>query len=166
MNTARGFLAEFLVAQAVAGTAPTRVEWAPHDVEATDGTRIEVKASGYSQSWGGATSTPLYRFGSVTADKAWNEERGEYLAVEPADRVHVWVFALHEARREDLYDQLDLDSWMFRVVPHAWLLATGQASAGLGFFDRHEIAQIRWGELAEAVHAARVAHDRLRASAS
>lgn len=43
MNTARGYLAEFSVAKAVGSKAPMRIEWAAHDVDAEDGTRLEVK---------------------------------------------------------------------------------------------------------------------------
>jgi len=162
MNTARGFLAEFLVAQAVGSPAPIRVEWAAYDVEGADGTRIEVKASGYSQSWGGPESKPRYRFKAVNADQQWDEERGEYLAIEAADRVHVWVFALHMARRDQSYDQLDLDSWSFQAVPHAWLLATGQTSAAPTFFEQNGFEPVAWSELGEAVKAARTEHERLR----
>lgn len=49
-NNVRGYVAEFLVAQAV-GADAARVEWDPWDVAAPDGTRIEVKSSGYLQAW-------------------------------------------------------------------------------------------------------------------
>ena len=48
MSNARGYLAEFLVAQAVGATGP-RVEWDTYDVLAPDQTRIEVKSSGCLQ---------------------------------------------------------------------------------------------------------------------
>ena len=50
MNNVRGYLAEFLVAQAV-GSKAARVEWDDYDVLAPDGTRIEVKSSGLLQAW-------------------------------------------------------------------------------------------------------------------
>lgn len=164
MNNARGFLAEYLVARAVGSEASMRVEWAPHDVERPDGTLIEVKASGYSQSWRAPDSKPCYSFKSVRSTQIWDDRVGAWRTVEPADRVHVWVFALHSARRSDPYDPLDIDSWSFRVVPHAWLLGIGQSSAGLSFFDRHGIDAVGWRGLREAVVAARAEHDRLRAA--
>lgn len=165
MNNARGFLAEYLVARAVRSEAPMRVEWAPHDVEGRDGTLIEVKASGYSQSWRGPDSKPSYSFKSVRSTQVWDERLGAYRTVDPADRVHVWVFALHSARRSDAYDALDIDFWSFRVVPHAWLLGSDQTSAGLSFFDRHGIEMVGWRGLSEAVVTARAEHDRLRTAA-
>ena len=45
-NNVRGYLAEFLVARAV-GSEAMRVEWDPWDVTTPDGTKIEVKSSGF-----------------------------------------------------------------------------------------------------------------------
>lgn len=132
MNNARGYLAEFLVAQAVGDTSSVRVEWGPYDVQATDGTLIEVKAAGYLQSWTTSKlSTPDWSFRSVRADRVWSEDRGAYVPVDPETRVHVWVFALQTARDPAQYDPLDVGQWEFRVVPHRQLLRAGQASARL-----------------------------------
>jgi len=49
-NNVRGYLTEFMVARAVGATG-ARVEWDPWDVAAPDETKIEVKSSGYLQSW-------------------------------------------------------------------------------------------------------------------
>jgi hypothetical protein len=132
MNTARGYLVEFLVARALGDPAPMRVEWGPYDVKAADGTLIEIKTAGYLQSWGGKQpSTPSWSFNSVVADQVWAEDRGEYVAVEPADRVHVWIFALQICKDPVGYDPLSLDQWEFRVMPHRQLLAAGQRNARL-----------------------------------
>jgi hypothetical protein len=54
-----------------------RVEWGTHDVEAADGTRVEIKTAGYLQSWATKKpSTPSWTFKSVTADKVWSEDLG------------------------------------------------------------------------------------------
>src|SRR3712207_1130622 len=96
MNNARGYLVEYLVARAVGDARPLRIEWGAHDVEAADGTRIEVKAAGRLQSWvTRKLSTPSWSFGSVRADRVWSVDLGDYVSVDPADRIDVWVFALH-----------------------------------------------------------------------
>ena len=51
-NTARGVLAEFLVASALGRTDTRRKGWDNFDVQTATGVRVEVKASGYLQSWG------------------------------------------------------------------------------------------------------------------
>lgn len=155
MNTARGYLAEFLVASAVGSDAPIRVEWAAHDIDSEDGARLEVKASGYLQSWTQAKpSAPSFSFRSVRATKVWDPALGAYRDVDPASRVDAWVFALQTCRDPEAYDPLDAGQWEFRVVPHRQLLASGQTSASLSFFDRIGAGPVRFGELAEVVRGA------------
>lgn len=162
MNTARGFLAEFFVARAVGSTAPIRVEWADYDVEARDRTRIEVKASGYLQSWvQRRPSVPSYSFKSVNADRGWDAEAGTFVPVDPAERVHTWVFALQTCRDHSRYDPLDVAQWEFRVMSHRRLLESGQKSARLSFFDRMGVRAVEFDDLAEAIGAARRDHEQL-----
>ena len=162
MNTARGFLVEFLVAQAVGADAPMRVEWASHDVEAPDGTRIEVKASGYLQSWvTRRPSVPTFRFKSAYATTVWDSAVADYVEVDVEERVHIWVFALQTCREHESYDPLEIKQWEFRVLPHRSLVRTGQKSAGLSFFDRLGAPPVVWEELPSAITAGRREHDRL-----
>ncbi|MBK7706563.1 MAG: hypothetical protein IPJ30_12495 [Acidobacteria bacterium] len=52
MNTARGVLAEFIVAKALGiSTEGVRAGWDPFDLETEDGIKIEVKSASYIQSW-------------------------------------------------------------------------------------------------------------------
>jgi hypothetical protein len=149
-------------AKALGDESPVRVEWGPYDVEAADGTRVEIKTAGYLQSWATKkVSTPSWTFKSVTADRVWSEDRGTYLPVNPGARVHVWIFALQTCQDPQAYDPLSVDQWEFRVMPHHELLATGQQSAGLSFFDRYDISPVAYSEIASAVQAARAANERL-----
>lgn len=54
-NTQRGVLAEFFVALALGRTQTRRRAWDNYDVTTHSGLRVEVKASGYLQSWAQAT---------------------------------------------------------------------------------------------------------------
>lgn len=161
MNTTRGVLVEFLVAKAVGDDSSFRTEWGPWDVKADDGTLIEIKTSGYSQSWDGADSNPRFEFRAVNADQTWNEEAGRYVDVDPDRRVHVWIFAVHMTRRSEAYDPLDLDSFSFYVVPHIWLRRRGTKSMSLSVLEKTEFEPVGWNGLREAVRAARVQNDRL-----
>ncbi|MBK8293677.1 MAG: hypothetical protein IPK93_02460 [Solirubrobacterales bacterium] len=162
MNTTRGFLAEFLVARAVGDPAPLRVEWGAFDICAADGTRIEMKASGYAQSWPGKKASVSFKFDTVHKTKGWDEHLGKDIEVDPRDRVHVWVFALQGTPRDaETYDPMDLDSWSFRVVPHAWLRTCGQESGAPSFFDKHGFQPVELAELPEAVRAARRLHEEI-----
>lgn len=162
MNTARGYLAEYLVAKAIGDDTLLRVEWGPYDAMAADGTRVEVKTSGRLQSWmTKKPSSPSWSFKSVRASRVWSNEIGDWVQIEPKERVHVWVFALQTCEEAERYDVLALDQWEFRVVPHRQLLATGQTSAGLSFFARHGIEPVPYRELRDAVRSARAANDAL-----
>lgn len=160
MNNARGYLVEFLVAQALRDPSPMRIEWGPWDVQAADGTLVEVRAAGRLQSWAAKRlTTPHWTFRSVRAARVWSDDLADHVEVAPADRVHVWVFALHTAEDPAAYDPLDLSQWEFRVMPHRELLASGQTSAGLSFFDRRGLRAVPYAALAEQVAAARIRND-------
>lgn len=154
MNNVRGYLAEFMVATATGSPTPARVEWAPFDVLTGDRTRVEVKATGYLQSWTNTTPTrPRWTFKSVDADRYWDEEKAVMVNVSPRDRVDVWVFALQTCQQAEQYDPLDVGQWEFRVVPHRELLKLDQRSVGPGSLDSGPIqaSPVSFEELGQAV---------------
>lgn len=110
-NNVRGYFAEFLVARAV-GAEHARIEWDAWDVTAPDGTRIEVKSSGYLQAWAqNKLSVPTFR---VTPTRGWDEATGARTPqVLNAD---VYVLSLHTAKRHEDYDPLDTGQWVFYVA--------------------------------------------------
>ena len=117
-NTARGLVAEFLVATALKTYIPDRprVEWDPYDFEAEiDDPRvsIEVKSSAYVQSWKQEKYSNL-QF-NIRATFKWNPETGKY-SNEPC-RADLYVFcALVEKKVRDQAAVLNTDKWRFRVV--------------------------------------------------
>lgn len=126
-NNVRGYLAEFLVARAVGSTSP-RVEWAPWDVTAPDGTRIEVKSSGFLQSWAQKRlSTPRFQvsaaYGWDAGTGAWSEEQGF--------NADAYVFCLHTAKTHDEYDPLALSQWQFYVAARQSIEDLAGAALGL-----------------------------------
>ncbi len=139
MNNARGYVAEFLVARALGSQAPIRVEWGAHDVTAADGTRVEVKSSGYLQSWG-QRKLSVPRFGLTGAKLA-----------DPMGRVDAWVFALHSCREHERYDPLAVEQWRFWAASNHTVEAWQQKSAGVTFVERHLGQPVEWHRLAEAV---------------
>ena len=156
MNTTRGFLAEYLVACAVDSPDQHRFEWAPYDVEGADGTRLEVKSSGYLQSWNpGRPSTPRWSFGAVDTTRQWSDKAGSYVPVDPATRVHAWVFALQTARTVEEYSPTNVGQWEFRVLANRELLSLPQRSIGLKKLDSLGVRAVDYEGLAGAVKAAR-----------
>ncbi len=114
-NATRGVLAEYLVAQALGVAADSiREEWAPYDLKALDGTRIEVKSAAYIQSWHqDKLSRITFR---VPKTHAWNKDtnRQSKTARYQAD---VYVFALLAHTDQRTLDPLNASQWEFFVVP-------------------------------------------------
>jgi len=148
-NTARGWLAEFLVARAV-GASGARVEWDAYDVMAPDGTTIEVKASGYSQSWR-RTGPPVIRFSGLPGRVGKTSWSAATATVGPAHVADVIVFAVHTTGQDEPYDGLDIDAWRFYVLPGLVVAGTAQASMTLSTVVRLGAASVAWDGLAEAI---------------
>lgn len=163
MNTTRGFLAEYIVAQAVKSKSDHRVEWDVFDVLAGDGTRIEVKSSGFLQSWAIAgRSTPRWGFSAIDTTRIWDEELREYVDVDPADRVDVWVFALQTATSMKEFDPTEIGQWEFRVVANCELLGLTQRSIGLRGLDTLGVKSVSYDDLANEVNSVARRNSRLR----
>ena len=107
-----GYLAELLVARAL-GAEGVRVELDPWDVTAPDGTKVEVKSSGYLQSWAQKKlSTPSYR---VAPAYGWDGATGS-ASTEQTFNADVYVFCLHTATSHHEYDPLNVSQWKFYVA--------------------------------------------------
>lgn len=128
-NTTRGGLAEFLVALALGVSHKERREWENFDVKAPDGTKVEVKATGYVQtdhSSAKQNSTPRWEdigpkkdsHGDKSGKSRWSD---------------VYVFSLHTETEPDMYDALDLSKWQFWVIATSILNSeiSDQQSIGL-----------------------------------
>ena len=112
-NTARGMLAEFLVATAVGQQEIPRVEWERFDLRTPSGVTIEVKSAAAIQSWKQAGPTPI-QF-TIGPRQGWDPETGKY--IEQARRwADLYVFCVLEGA-----DPLDMDKWQFYVLPSAVL---------------------------------------------
>lgn len=113
-NSLRGLIAEYLVASAVGAERPIRVEWDAYDVLAPGEVKIEVKASGYLQSWHQEQlSAPSF---DIAAKRSWCADTNT-VSAEPARAAHVYVFAVHHHEDKVTVDPLDVNQWTFYVVP-------------------------------------------------
>lgn len=149
MNTARGLLAEFLVARALSASQPVRKEWAAYDVVTPAGQMIEVKSSGFFQSWGQAVQTrPV--FSLTGAKEVWDEESGKYLAGQER-QIDAWVFALQACSDPRAYDPLNIDQWLFYVLSARKVEALAQKTARLSTIERIGGPPVAWSGLAVAV---------------
>lgn len=112
-NTERGVLAEYIVARAMGTEDLPRSNWASYDLIAGQ-IRIEVKASGYIQSWGQKGLSKI-QFG-IPKTVTWNHNKGRYEGGKTR-HADVYVFCLLKQCEQERLNPLDLSQWEFYVVP-------------------------------------------------
>lgn len=146
-NTVRPMVAEFLVAKALGAGHRPRVEWDSHDVETSDGLRIEVKSSAYLQAWRQSSLSRIVLSG-LTA-RTWNP------ATDYSDarsyNADGYVFALHTATEHSAYDALDTRQREFWVLPVDVVAETGKRSLGLDTVRSMGGPAVPYRDLAERV---------------
>ena len=120
-NTARGVLAEFLVAHALERTIEPRREWGAFDVRTESGIKVEVKSAAYAQSWPQEFPSKI-TFNIAPRTDAWDPDTNEWESFEqPARTADVYVFCLLGQPDDPDPDPMDLDQWEFYVLATATL---------------------------------------------
>jgi hypothetical protein len=147
LNSTRGMLAQFLVAKALDDPRLRDDGWGNFDVLTPEGIKVEVKSSGYLQSW---TQRKLSRivFSGLKA-RSWDAET-RYSA-EPEFRADVYVFAVHTCQDPAIYDPLALDAWIFYVLPATIVRALGQKTLSLARLATLAPSPVGWSKLPDAV---------------
>lgn len=153
LNSTRGMLAQFLVARAVGDPRPRDDGWGDFDVLTADGVKVEVKASGYLQSWKQAKPSKIV-FSGLKA-LPWSDETGEW-GSEPEFRADVYVFAVHLCTDHAAYDPLDLAAWRFYVLPASVLRALNQKTLTLSRLETLAPPPVPWAGLRDAISLAAV----------
>ena len=152
-NTTRGWFAEWLVGKAlgVIGDGDTRVEWDSVDLRYGD-IKIEVKASGLSQSWNRQNrSTPNFRI--PLRKMAWDAATDTWESFDPPRRVaDVYVFCLHHAVPATNENVADPARWTFWVIPTERLddRLGAQQTVRVSTLDSLA-APVGWSELRDAI---------------
>ena len=113
-NAERGVLAEYLVHHAVGGVSSTRTNWDRYDVLSPEGIAIEVKASGYIQTWSQDKLSSI-QF-SIRPTIALDEEKNNY-AGSPTRQSDIYVFCVHKHTDQETINPLDTEQWEFYVLP-------------------------------------------------
>lgn len=150
-NATRGQLAEFIVGSALGiDLSGVRNERDPYDLT-IDGIKIEVKASGYLQSWNQKKESTISW--SIRPTSSWNERANRYEG-EPRRQADVYVLALLTHLDKTTADPLDVSQWCFYVVPTALLDApawTRRKSISLPSVRRFVGEPTSYSELPHAV---------------
>ena len=159
MNNARGYLAEFLVGQALGVENLTRTEWDLFDLVLGDIT-IEVKSSARLQSWEQRKVSDL-KFTGLQGTRYHPRAPGNQL--DPLGKrlnAMVYVFCAHTITEHDKYDQLDLSQWEFYVLPRDIIAATGSNSLTIGRVRELTHGPTAWSQLRTAIETAAVEQKR------
>lgn len=113
-NTERGILAEYLVALACGIDHKPRISWDAYDLMLDDGTRIEVKTSGYLQTWKQKDySKPVFR---ISKTIAWDSIENLF-QTERMRQADIYIFALHAHKDQETINPLDTNQWEFYILP-------------------------------------------------
>jgi len=151
MNIVRGVLAEFLVFKAVCATVPeTRSVWDNFDVKSPEDIKIEVKSSGYCQSWPQREPSKI-GFSGLTGlrwdpDEGWSKEREV--------RADVFVFAVQTCKDPAKYEPLNVEQWEFYVVTGDEIRDRDTRAVGVEFLREQASGPKRYEELRQAILAA------------
>ncbi len=112
-NTERGKLAEYIVAMAIGTADEISTSWESYDLATPDGVRIEVKTSGYLQTWEQKSLSKI-NFG-IRPTHAWDSKENIYddSIVRQAD---AYVFCVHKHTEQDTLNPLDINQWDFYTL--------------------------------------------------
>lgn len=150
-NTMRGCLAEYIVAMALGITSGVRNAWEAYDLKFRDW-NIEVKASGYLQSWPQKRlSRPVF---SIRPARSWNPVTGQW-SNEVRRQSDLYVFCLHHHKDKATVNSLDLAQWSFYVLPTACLDCAPQfkdaSSIGLSALTTLNPSTVSFNDLGQSV---------------
>ncbi|MBD2261232.1 hypothetical protein [Pseudanabaena sp. FACHB-2040] len=154
-NTTRGILAEFIVASALNLTSSLRVEWNAFDLITPEQVRIEVKSAAYLQSWQQKKVSTI-RF-SIASSYGWNADTNEISQIRKRSS-DIYVFCLLIHKDKQTVNPLNMDQWIFYVLPTAQIdqQVPGQKTLSLSRMQQIGAVQASYETLAETVNT--VAH--------
>lgn len=113
-NAERGALAEYLVACALGIANTCRISWDRYDLITKEGIAVEVKTSGYIQTWEQESlSKPIFGIGATLG---WNSQTNQYDAV-PKRQADIYVFCHHSHTDQATVNPLDVSQWEFYLLP-------------------------------------------------
>lgn len=113
-NAERGALAEYIVACALGINHLVRISWDKYDLVTEDGVSVEVKTSGYLQTWEQKSLSKLI-FG-IQPTYGWDAKSNEYEA-EQKRQSDIYVFCVHKHKEQATVNPLLISQWDFYLMP-------------------------------------------------
>ena len=113
-NTERGDLAEYIVACALGIQNKERIPWNKYDSVSPEGITIEIKTSGYLQTWG-QKKLSLLNFG-IRPTKAWDRMTNDF-DTQKRRQADIYIFCVHKHKDQNTVNSLDINQWDFYILP-------------------------------------------------
>jgi hypothetical protein len=113
-NTARGILAEYIVAMALGVADGVRYGWDAFDLTTSSGVKIEVKSAAYLQAWyHKKLSATVF---TIRPTRIWNPDTNEF-DTEIRRQADIYVFCVLKHKDKSSLDPLNLNQWDFYLLP-------------------------------------------------
>lgn len=150
-NTARGVIAEYLVASVIGINEGIREAWAPYDLETSDGIKIEVKSSAYIQQWHQSKLSKISF--SIAPARAWNPETNQ-LENNRIRHSDIYIFCLFAHKDQSTIDPLNISQWEFYLIPTSTLngLLPAQKSITLSRLKSMNPVSIAYNNIPNSIH--------------
>lgn len=152
-NAMRGILAEYIVTSSVGMNSGIRTEWDAFDIETPEGIKVEVKSGAYIQSWEQKKHSTI-QF-SIRPTQGWDSESNER-NIEVRRQADVYVFCLLKHKDQSSINPLNLDQWVFYVLPTDTLnqYVGAQKTITLNSLESLNPSKVNYGELHASIKAA------------
>ena len=152
-NAMRGILAEYIVASSVGMNSGIRTEWDAFDIETPEGIKVEVKSGAYVQSWEQKKHSTI-QF-SIRPTQGWDSESNERNS-EVRRQADVYVFCLLKHKDQSSINPLNLDQWVFYVLPTNILNQSvgAQKTITLNSLESLNPSKVNYAELHASIEAA------------
>lgn len=113
-NAERGTLGEYLIACALGVQNTTRVAWDKYDLKSPEGIAVEVKTSGYLQTWEQSELSKIIF--SIPPTFGWDSKTNLYDSTQKR-QADIYVFCVHKHQEQETANPLDLEQWDFYLLP-------------------------------------------------
>lgn len=149
-NTARGVLAEYIVANALGiAEKATRIEWNAFDLMLKK-VKIEVKSSSYLQTWRQRRLSNI-TFG-IQRTRIWNPDNNQ-MEGDLKRQADVYVFCVLAHKTQESLNPLNLDQWEFYILPTTTLddNCLEQKTIGLNRIKSFGVEAVRYDQIADII---------------
>lgn len=145
-NTTRAVVGEYLVHKALDSSTKQRIDWDAYDI-LYKGFKIEVKSSGYLQTWNKEGQYSKINF-DISKKDPWISEKNQYFG-KKCRYSDLWVFCVHLEKGITRANSLDESQWEFYCVTSEWLNQEfcDQKSVGLSILHKKGINPVSFDKL-------------------